>query len=182
MSKSAILWLGQSLVVVAAATLLAACGHESSLGPTQAAADLTGCENLQAPAGSTLTYRAFAKGVQVYRWSGTAWTFVEPSAVLFAGTQAKDAVAIHYAGPTWLGVNGSKVVGAVIDRCTRNTNAIPWLLLGATPTNEPGVFQRTAFIQRVNTVGGNAPTTPGSVIGEVASVPYTADYLFYRAQ
>jgi hypothetical protein len=37
------------------------------------------------------------------------------------------------------------------------------------------------FIQRVNTVGGNAPTDPGNFPGEVTRVPYTADYFFYRA-
>jgi hypothetical protein len=37
------------------------------------------------------------------------------------------------------------------------------------------------FIQRVNTVGGKAPTVNGVVAGEVARVPYTAEYLFYKA-
>jgi len=37
-------------------------------------------------------------------------------------------------------------------------------------------------IQRVNTVGGNAPANPGSVTGEEARVPYTAEYFFYREQ
>jgi len=36
------------------------------------------------------------------------------------------------------------------------------------------------FIQRLRTVGGNAPTTPGT-LGQVAKIPYTADYLFYRS-
>src|SRR5262249_49113230 len=36
------------------------------------------------------------------------------------------------------------------------------------------------YIQRVNTVGGKAPTAPGDV-GEVVRVPYTAEYFFYRA-
>jgi hypothetical protein len=34
----------------------------------------------------------------------------------------------------------------------------------------------------VNTVGGKAPTDPGSFVGEEARVPYTAEYYFYRAQ
>ena len=37
------------------------------------------------------------------------------------------------------------------------------------------------YIQRVNTVGGNAPTDPGDFVGEVVEVPYTAEYYFYRA-
>jgi uncharacterized protein DUF3455 len=34
----------------------------------------------------------------------------------------------------------------------------------------------------VNTVGGNAPSSHGSTTGQVAEVPYTAEYYFYRAQ
>ena len=38
-------------------------------------------------------------------------------------------VGIHYGGPTWESLSGSKVVGAVIDRATPDASAIPWLLL-----------------------------------------------------
>ena len=38
----------------------------------------------------------------------------------------------------------------------------------------------TTFIQRVNTTGGKAPSTDGAFVGQVARVPYTADYFFYR--
>lgn len=48
-------------------------------------------------------------------------------------------------------------------------------------TEGPGIFHRVTFIQRVNTVGGNAPADPGNVPGEVARVPYTTEYYFYRA-
>jgi hypothetical protein len=34
----------------------------------------------------------------------------------------------------------------------------------------------------VNTVGGIAPSSPGGIVGEIAEVPYTADYLFYRSK
>jgi hypothetical protein len=37
------------------------------------------------------------------------------------------------------------------------------------------------YIQRVNTVGGKAPTVSGGVAGEMARVPYTAEYFFYKA-
>jgi hypothetical protein len=41
----------------------------------------------------------------------------------------------------------------------------------------------TAFIQRLNTVGGIAPSTGCAQLADVgkrASVPYTADYFFYK--
>jgi hypothetical protein len=56
-------------------------------------------------------------------------------------------------------------------------------LLAANPefTHGPGILEATTFIHRVNTVGGNPPSEPGTVIGQVAEVPYSADYFFYRA-
>ena len=41
----------------------------------------------------------------------------------------------------------------------------------------------TTFIQRVNTVGGLAPTDRcnGSTSGTVKEVPYKADYFFWKA-
>ena len=42
---------------------------------------------------------------------------------------------------------------------------------------------RTTFIQRVNTLGGLAPSTGCSVaadVGKKAFVPYEADYFFFR--
>jgi hypothetical protein len=61
-------------------------------------------------------------------------------------------------------------------------DAIPWLRLAADEerTHGPGIFANTTFIHRVNTAGGKAPSVDGTVVGQVARVPYTADYFFYR--
>ena len=124
--------------------------------------------------------RVYATGVQIYRWSGTSWTFVAPQATLSANAGGSSTVGTHYAGPTWESVSGSKVVGAVAQRCTPVASAIPWLSLNAVSSTGPGIFHRVTFIQRVNTVGGLAPSAPGSVAGEEVRVPYTAEYFFYR--
>jgi hypothetical protein len=90
-------------------------------------------------------------------------------------------VGTHYVGPTWESNSGSKVVGVRVAGCTPDPTAIPWLLLRAVTSEGPGILHRVTFIQRVNTVGGLAPTAPGSEIGEQVEVPYTAEYFFYRA-
>jgi hypothetical protein len=166
----------------AAAALTIACADHAPVAPKLQVVSLGSCEKLQPPSGNTLVSRLYAKGVQIYRWTGSTWSFVEPSAVLFADAEGTGAVGSHYAGPTWLSVSGSKVVGAVDDRCTPDVNSIPWLLLRAVSAEGPGIFDGTTFIQRVNTVGGNAPSDPGKAPGELASVPYTAVYLFYRGE
>jgi Protein of unknown function (DUF3455) len=150
-------------------------------GNENRAPDLGDCQNLQVPAGNKVAFHVYAEGVQIYRWNGTSWVFVAPEAVLFAGRGGSGAVGTHYAGPTWESVSGSKVVGTVLQRCTPDPNAIPWLLLKAVSSEGPGIFHRVTYIQRVNTVGGLAPAHPGDVPGEVARVPYTAEYFFYRA-
>ena len=192
MDKTALITTVRSLAGAASAALLIGCYNDVSTNPDRERElvatsttfsrqpDLGTCTNLRAPAGSKLAYHTYAKGVQIYRWSGTAWSFVAPSAVLSADAKGNSTVGIHYGGPTWESNSGSKVVATVIDRCTAEPNAIPWLSLGAVSTQGPGVFARVTFIQRVNTDGGNAPTDPGSVIGEEARIPYTARYFFYR--
>ena len=180
----------RSMLVAAAAALVAACAAESPVGVERQSApaaqlarevDLGTCQRLAAPVGSKLDFHAYATGVQIYRWSGTAWDFVAPSAVLYADAGGHGVVGIHYAGPTWESNSGSKVVAAVSDRCTPDASAIPWLVLDAVSTTGPGIFERTATVQRLYTVGGKAPATAGSFIGEEARVPYTAEYFFYRA-
>jgi hypothetical protein len=56
------------------------------------------------------------------------------------------------------------------------------LLLKTVSIEGRGIFNKTTYIQRVNTVGGLPPTVYGSTIGEEKRVPYTAEYYFYRAQ
>jgi len=170
-----------SLVAVAAAVLLTGCTDDSPVAPISEV-NLGSCENLHAPAGTTLASRLYATGVQIYRWDDTSWVFISPSAALYADPVGKGTVGIHYSGPTWEGVGGSKVLGAVVDRCTPNASAIPWLLLSAVSSDEPGIFRGATFIQRLNTTGGLVPVAPGKITGEVTSVPYTAEYLFYRPQ
>jgi hypothetical protein len=152
-------------------------------GNDNRAPELVGdCERLRVEAGHKVVAHAYAVGVQVYAWNGTSWSFVGPEAVLYQGDDEDGAeMGIHYAGPTWESVSGSKVVATVAERCFPDPDAIPWLKLKASASEGPGIFDGVTFIQRVNTVGGLAPADPGDFVGEVVEVPYTADYYFYRA-
>ena len=140
------------------------------------------CDSLQVPAGNGLAFRVYAMGVQIYKWNGVTWAFVEPAATLFADARYHGEVGIHYVGPTWESNSGSKVVGTRVAGCTPDSTAIPWLRLQTVSTDGPGIFSSVTFIQRVNTTGGLAPTAAGLSIGEVKEVPYTAEYYFYRAR
>ena len=134
--------------------------------------------DIAVPAGNKVHFHGFGVGVQIYTWNGSSWGTAVPEAILF---HANGVVTIHFAGPTWQSNSGSTVVGALPPKAvTVDTNAIPWLRLDAKNPEGPGIFANTTFIQRVNTSGGKAPSTDGAFVGQVARVPYTADYFFYR--
>ena len=170
-----------SVAALAPASIPAARAHDHNPGP-----DLPSplCDSIEVPAGNRLISRVYAVGAQIYRWNGTSWAFVEPVATLFSDPNYHGKVGTHYLGPTWESNSGSKVLAARVagTGCTPDATAIPWLLLQTVSTDGPGIFSSVTYIQRVNTKGGLVPTAPGSSIGAVAEVPYTAEYYFYRAR
>ncbi len=137
------------------------------------------CDSLQVQPGNKVAFRVYAVGVQIYRWNGASWGFVEPVAMLYADANYHVKIGIHYAGPTWESNSGGKVVASRLEGCSPDPAAIPWLLLQTVSTDGPGILSSVTYIQRVNTKGGLAPTAPGSSIGAVTEVPYTAEYYFY---
>lgn len=197
MKKTAFQWYGRSVLAVMA-VFAGACAGDTPVAPRAIATtqgvtalgdvtdgnrlpDLTACPELAAPEGSTLVLQAFGVGVQIYRWDGATWRFVAPRATLYADAENKGVVATHFGGPTWKSNSEGAVVGKLFKECTPNAAAIPWLSLTATPDG-PGIFEKVKFIQRLNTVGGRAPSTPGAFVGQEAEVPYKSDYLFYQTQ
>src|SRR6266511_1981567 len=130
-------------------------------------------DDIAVPAGNKIPFHGFGVGVQIYTWNGASWGTAVPEAILF---HAEGIVTIHFGGPTWQSNSGSTVVGAlppvVFTRWMK-------VVLAKNPVG-PGIFANTTFIQRVNTTGGKAPSTDGAFVGQVARVPYTADYFFYR--
>lgn len=142
--------------------------------------DLGSCERLAVRRPERISARYYGIGTQNYMWDGKVWYFIGPTADLFAAAKGDGNVGIHYSGPTWVSNDGSGVVGRVVDTCTPDAQTIPWLLISAVSSRGPGIFDGTTHIQRLNTSGGLAPTTPGTAYGEIVNVPYRAEYVFYR--
>jgi len=172
--------------------LLLAVGHSFAAdsapsGPPPALPDVPA--SLRPPAGQVVYLEALATGVQIYECTSKRddpskyeWAFRAPEAAL--ADHSCRSLGKHYAGPTWKSVDGSTVVGEVkaSDPGPRQS-AIAWLLLGAKATTGGGTFGQAKSIQRLKTVGGVAPSEPCSATNakQVARVPYTASYYFYRA-
>ena len=141
---------------------------------------------LAAPKGNHLAFFHDAVGVQIYSCqqgsSGFAFGFVAPEARLF--DHRGNVVINHFGGPTWQSVaDGSSVIGTTIAKFTDDPNSIAELLLAGSSHTGNGIMSDVTFIQRLETVGGLAPSTgcDADHLGEVVRVPYTATYFFYRA-
>jgi hypothetical protein len=173
------------LAYALAAALLAVGGCASA--PTITAPEVPAA--LRPPAGEMLFLEARGSGVQIYECAPKpdrpvtyAWIFRGPEAALV--DSSGHSMGKHYAGPTWESNDGSSVVGKVQAQDPGpSANAIPWLLLTAKATAGSGTFSVTTSIQRLKTVGGVAPSEAcgASNAAQVARVPYTATYYFYRA-
>lgn len=140
------------------------------------------CQSLKVQVGNKLAFHVYARGAQIYKWNGATWDFVAPVATLYAEPTYFGEVGMHYVGPTWESKSGSLVKGRRVQGagCTPDPNSIPWLLLERASSSGAGIFSAVTYIQRVNTNGGNVPTEPGITLNETRSVPYTAEYYFYR--
>ena len=110
-----------------------------------------------------------------------AWTFVGPNATLWDA--GKKEAGRYYAGPTWESADGSKVTGTQRAVAPGAAGAIPLQLVEVTTASGDGVMAGVTYIQRLKTVGGIAPTTPACAAGNVGAkttVPYSADYVFFK--
>jgi Protein of unknown function (DUF3455) len=169
-------------VLLATATAIGGCAslvNQSILKPVAVP------EILRTAPNEKLVMIVPATGVQTYECrinaSGTLmWDFIAPTADLF--DQTGQRIGKHYAGPTWELSDGSKIVGTLKQRADAPVSgAIPWLLIGTKSTGGPGKFAAISSLQRVNTVGGVAPSggCDRSNVGKRADVSYTADYYYF---
>ncbi len=160
-------------------------------------------ESIQVPAGYRPFFRGHAVGTQGYVCvavgSGYRWAPFGPQATLF--DEEGEQVLTHFLSPTpysllpnptWQHSRDSSIVWGQVIGSSSDLNfvapgAIPWLLLEAAvvgngPTGGDKLLV-TRFIQRVNTVDGQAPSTGCAGPQDVtqrALVPYEADYFFYK--
>ncbi len=163
-------------------------------------------DRLQVPEGNEVFLIGHAFGTQDYvcaaSGTGVAFVLTTPEAVLFDNPARR--VVNHFFSPnpveggtiraTWQSTRDSSVFwGKLTASATFLTDpafvapdAIAWLTLG-----QAGVLVGVgggnklavaSFVQRVNTVGGLAPSigcNSPAEIGNKAFVPYEADYVFY---
>ena len=163
--------------------------------------------SLEVPEGNRPFLRGYATGTQNYiclpnkAGPGFSWDFLGPQATLF--TDYETQITTHFLSPnpdeggmaraTWQHSRDTSTIWAMMIVSSSDPNfvepdAIPWLLLevvGADrgPTGGSRLTE-TTYLQRVHTSGGIKPTTgctEAADVGNKMLVPYTADYVFYKA-
>jgi Protein of unknown function (DUF3455) len=138
------------------------------------------------PEGSTPVLELVADGVQIYscdlKEGGFDWSFKGPEANLF--DKQGGQVGTHFAGPTWKIDDGSAVVAEVAAKAdSAEPRTIQWLLLRAKSHQGSGALSSVAYIRRIDTKGGLAPSTgcDKSHLSELARMRYSATYQFFSA-
>ena len=171
-----------AVALLAAAALPAA--HDAFAGPVPPSVPPA----IQVPAGNKVFLIAHAEGVQIYDCNptadGYAWSLFGPRANLY--DDRGKLVATHFRGPTWQARDGSVVVGGGEVIREPVDGAIPLLRIRTSATAGPDGdrFADTTYIQRIATVGGLSPaasTCTATTAGTRREVPYTADYVFWKA-
>ena len=137
---------------------------------------------------SKLAFGVYAVGVQKYACqpNGT-WLFTDPEAVLYDANDAGKAVGSHFLNfatgrPVWQFKDGSSVEAARKASVGGGPGNIAWLLLQAAESSSGSDGDRlksVGWVQRLNTSGGVAPSTPCTP-GDTLAVPYTTDYFFWK--
>jgi hypothetical protein len=184
--------------------LLAAATAAAAQGPVQGPVPA----DLDPGAGFVAFLRTSAVGTQNYACvaPGTPapWKFTGPQATLYVPVfGAWQQIATHFLSanpdepgvnrPTWQhSLDTSRVwarpVVVIEDPQVVAPGAVAWLLLEvAGKQRGPAGGQwlgQAKYIQRINTKGGVAPATGCAVaadLGKLALVPYSTDYVFFRA-
>ena len=160
--------------VLAAAAALPAAAMAGPAAPSVPA-------DIVVPDGHKPYLVAQAEGVQIYTCEGSAWKLLAPRATLTG--ENGNVLGSHYGGPTWEARDGSTVAARRDAGVPGAPGAVDWLRLKATSTAAGADGDRlagTTYIQRIHTVGGVAPAG-ACAAGASAEVPYTADYVFFKA-
>lgn len=172
------------LAVGALTTLLAACSTQTGMmqapdAPATVAAPAGNKPVMSTVGVGELTYECRAKANTAGAFE---WVFVAPTAVLYDANRT--ALGKYYGGPTWESTDGSKVTGKQLAVApSPNPGAIPLQLVQANPATGNGAMKGVTYIQRLNTIGGVAPTDSCSSanVGASKQIRYQADYVFYKA-
>lgn len=183
--KSAIATLA---LVTGTAFIMAACSSVKPPAKQYSQDNLV--ESIRVPAGNVVALETTGVGVLNYECRANVaasgqlgWTLVTPKADLIDRTGKTVGT---YSGPpaTWVHNDGSTVIGTqvAIAPAVGGNNIAVQLSKGASGM-AAGAMQNITYIQRVNTKGGQdlSKACGPADVGDKLTLPYQADYIFWKA-
>ena len=179
--------LRNAALLAGAVAALSACGLRQPNHQQAVQAQQTLPESLRVPAGYTAALEAQGRGDLLYECQAVkrapyeyAWLLMSPGIRLEDGA---GSTVTYYPGARarWVHSDGSKVSAQELVEATDAPKNLPLMRALVGPSDTPGALANIRYIQSRRTVGGmpnppcNAPT-----LGMRVSVPYEADYIFWR--
>jgi hypothetical protein len=172
----------RSAPALALLTALAGCSSMAAMPYSQSSLPAS----IQVPSGHKVAWKTVGMGDITYeckpnpeKGNQVGWVFAGPMAVL-KDRSGKDVG--KYWGPpaTWEAMDGSKVTGKQLAVAPAGEGNLPYQLVQANPAMGSGAMTGVTYIQRVALKGGVAPKTMCTA-GQRTTVPYQADYIFWKA-
>lgn len=177
-----------TIAIAAAATataLLTACG---SMAPMSTYSQAGLPPAVQVPTGNRVAMETVGKGDINYECRDkastpgqTEWFFAGPVATL--SDRMGKQVGKYYGPPaTWESMDGSKITATQVAVAPAGDGNLPLQLVKANPAMGAGAMTGVSYVQRVALKGGVPPATACTTAnkGQKVTVPYQADYIFWK--
>ncbi|WP_168173566.1 DUF3455 domain-containing protein [Polaromonas sp. A23] len=175
------------LLAAGSVALLGACGYRP-LKPYNTQNDLP--EAVRVPAGYQVAIEATSNGQLMYECQAVKrapyeyeWLLRSPGVTL---TDTYGNRITHKPGvrATWAHQDGSSVMSREFIEVPNGEPNLTLQRYKAEPSETPGMLHNISYVQRLRTVGGWVAAIPCSApqLGMRRTVPYEADYIFWRAK
>ncbi|MFF5173241.1 DUF3455 domain-containing protein [Micromonospora sp. NPDC000089] len=117
-------------------------------------------------------------GTQTYTCAGGVFTGPSVPEAQLIGTGGR---VHHFRGPSWQSERDGSLITAKKTAESPRAGTIPELLLTVDTHSGSGLLDHVAYVNRLLTSGGVAPTGP-CTDGDTTAVPYGAVYVFWAAR
>jgi hypothetical protein len=176
------------LLAIGSATLLGGCGTRPVAALTSAILQQDVPDALRVPAGHQAVLQAHSNGTLVYECQAVRrspyeyeWLARNPDIGL---TDSRGDSIKHKPGAraSWAHQDGSAAQSREFIEVTNGSHNLPLQTYKVEPAAAPGALHNISYVQRLRTVGGWVSLVPCTSVqlGMRVTVPYKADYVFWR--
>ena len=180
--------LGYLLVIIGSAAILGGCNTRPIAPLNSANVQQDVPDTLRVPAGHQAVLQAHSIGRLVYECQAVKrspyeyeWLSRNPDIDL---TDARGESIKHKSGAraSWSHHDGSTAMSREFVEVANGSHNLPLQTYKLEPAASPGALHNISYVQRLRTVGGWMTVVPctSAQLGMRVTVPYEADYVFWR--